>query len=84
MQAQAQAPGLATAVDTVQQAVTRAAPPLHCSLLAAERLPPEYAGRCQTVLCNDCSSLGAAPFHFVYHKCPSCASYNTRVVGEGA
>ena len=54
------------------------------SLLVAERLPEGYAGRLQTVLCNDCSKLGTAPFHFVYHRCSSCASYNTRVVADGA
>eukprot|EP00887_Chlorella_sp_A99_P004372 scaffold15.g4372.t1 len=56
------------------------------SLLAAETLPPEYAGRTQTVLCNDCTRVGTAPFHFVYHKCGdvACGSYNTRVVSEGA
>ncbi|KAG2445115.1 hypothetical protein HYH02_008982 [Chlamydomonas schloesseri] len=50
------------------------------SLLAAERLPPEYAGRMQQVLCNDCGKMGFAPFHFVYHSCPHCRSYNTRVL----
>ncbi|KXZ51428.1 hypothetical protein GPECTOR_12g390 [Gonium pectorale] len=50
------------------------------SLLASERLPPEYAGRMQQVLCNDCGKMGFAPFHFVYHSCPHCRSYNTRVL----
>ncbi|EFN52596.1 hypothetical protein CHLNCDRAFT_138627 [Chlorella variabilis] len=50
------------------------------SLLAAERLPPEYASRRQAILCNDCGQTGEAPFHFVYHKCPACCSFNTRVV----
>ncbi|EFJ48814.1 hypothetical protein VOLCADRAFT_60154 [Volvox carteri f. nagariensis] len=50
------------------------------SLLASERLPPEYSGRMQQVLCNDCGKMGFAPFHFVYHSCPHCRSYNTRVL----
>ncbi|GIL78726.1 hypothetical protein Vretimale_373 [Volvox reticuliferus] len=50
------------------------------SLLASERLPPEYAGRMQQVLCNDCGKMGFAAFHFVYHSCPHCRSYNTRVL----
>jgi zinc finger-like protein len=50
------------------------------SLLAAERLPPEYGGRTQAVLCSDCGAAGDAPFHFVYHKCGRCGSYNTRVL----
>ena len=49
------------------------------SLLASERLPVEYAGRTQLILCNDCGKSGFAPFHFVYHSCPHCRSYNTRV-----
>lgn len=31
------------------------------------------------VLCHDCGKMGFAPFHFVYHCCPHCRSYNTRV-----
>ena len=50
------------------------------ALLAAETVPPEYAGRTQNVLCNDCDARTEAPFHFVYHACGSCRSYNTRVV----
>lgn len=34
----------------------------------------------QAVLCNDCGKRGQADFHFVYHKCPHCDSYNTRLV----
>lgn len=34
----------------------------------------------QEVLCNDCGKKGQAEFHFVYHKCPHCASYNTKLV----
>ncbi|EIE21877.1 putative zinc finger protein, partial [Coccomyxa subellipsoidea C-169] len=43
-------------------------------------LPPAYASRRQVILCNDCGRQGEAPFHFVYHKCSSCNSYNTRVL----
>lgn len=52
------------------------------SLLSAERarLPPEYAGRQTPILCHDCGRMGQAPYHFVYHACPSCHSYNTRVM----
>ncbi|GBF95645.1 hypothetical protein Rsub_08627 [Raphidocelis subcapitata] len=52
------------------------------SLLAAEaaRLPPQYAGRTQAVLCHDCGRSGPAPWHWVYHPCQFCHSYNTRVL----
>lgn len=33
----------------------------------------------QAVMCNDCGKHSEAPFHFVYHKCAHCASYNTRL-----
>ncbi|KAK3247543.1 hypothetical protein CYMTET_42962 [Cymbomonas tetramitiformis] len=49
------------------------------ALLEAEQLPEEYASRTQNILCNDCGSTDSARFHFVYHKCQHCSSYNTRV-----
>ncbi|XP_048329443.1 zinc finger protein BRUTUS [Ziziphus jujuba] len=50
------------------------------ALLAAEELPEEYRNRCQEILCNDCDRKGTARFHWLYHKCGSCGSYNTRVI----
>ncbi|WIA20871.1 hypothetical protein OEZ85_005220 [Tetradesmus obliquus] len=52
------------------------------SLLASERrsLPAELASKSQTVLCQDCGRVGDVAYHFVYHKCPACSSYNTRVM----
>ncbi|OVA12998.1 zinc finger protein [Macleaya cordata] len=50
------------------------------ALLAAEELPEEYRDRCQDILCNDCEKKGTARFHWLYHKCGSCGSYNTRVI----
>ncbi|KAG2590903.1 hypothetical protein PVAP13_5NG457100 [Panicum virgatum] len=41
------------------------------ALLAAEELPEEYRDRCQKGRCR---------FHWLYHKCGSCGSYNTRVI----
>ncbi|KXG22488.2 hypothetical protein SORBI_3009G222200 [Sorghum bicolor] len=49
-------------------------------LLAAEQLPEEYRDRCQDILCNDCERKGRSRFHWLYHKCGSCGSYNTRVI----
>lgn len=34
----------------------------------------------QDILCNDCDKKGNAPFHWLYHKCGFCGSYNTRVI----
>ncbi|VAH78910.1 unnamed protein product [Triticum turgidum subsp. durum] len=47
------------------------------ALLAAEELPEEYR---QDILCNDCERKGRSQFHWLYHKCVSCGSYNTRVI----
>ncbi|KAK4409628.1 Zinc finger protein BRUTUS [Sesamum angolense] len=49
-------------------------------LMASEVLPEEYRNRCQDILCNDCDRKGTAPFHWLYHKCGFCGSYNTRVI----
>ncbi|OVA09101.1 zinc finger protein [Macleaya cordata] len=50
------------------------------ALLAAEKVPQEYSGRTQDILCNDCEKKGIAPFHWFHHKCPHCGSYNTRLL----
>jgi zinc finger-like protein len=50
------------------------------ALVASEELPLEYRDVMQELLCNDCESKGPAPFHFVYHKCSACRSFNTRVM----
>ncbi|XP_057812774.2 zinc finger protein BRUTUS isoform X2 [Cryptomeria japonica] len=50
------------------------------ALLAAETLPEEYQGRTQDILCNDCEKKQKAPFHWLYHKCSTCGSYNTRAI----
>ncbi|KAJ3695692.1 hypothetical protein LUZ60_001069 [Juncus effusus] len=50
------------------------------ALLATEVLPEEYRDRCQDILCNDCGKKGQTRFHWLYHKCGSCGSYNTRVI----
>jgi len=47
--------------------------------------PLEYllifiASLVQDILCNDCERKGRCRFHWLYHKCGSCGSYNTRVI----
>ena len=53
------------------------------ALLESEKRanPPSeaLARKEQTIYCNDCEKDGVASFHWVYHKCTSCGSYNTRV-----
>ena len=36
----------------------------------------------QRVKCNDCLEVTMADFHFVYHACGKCRSYNTVVWNE--
>ncbi|CAK9184752.1 unnamed protein product [Ilex paraguariensis] len=48
--------------------------------LAEEKIPEEYSGQTQVILCNDCEKRGTASFHWLYHKCSYCGSYNTRVL----
>ncbi|KAL5747354.1 hypothetical protein ACOSP7_024352 [Xanthoceras sorbifolium] len=50
------------------------------ALLAEEKIPQEYSDRTQVILCNDCEKRGTAPFHWLYRKCSSCGSYNTRLL----
>jgi zinc finger-like protein len=48
--------------------------------VAEEKMPDEYSGRTQVILCNDCQKRESVPFHFLHHKCPLCKSYNTRIL----
>ncbi|CAH2067293.1 unnamed protein product [Thlaspi arvense] len=50
------------------------------ALLAEEKMPDEYSNKTQVILCNDCGRKGNAPYHWLYHKCTSCGSYNSRVL----
>ncbi|KAJ2776189.1 hypothetical protein H4R18_005799 [Coemansia javaensis] len=52
------------------------------SYLRASMMPPEHRGRLSNVFCNDCRRRSVAQFHFVYHKCGHCSSYNTTVLSE--
>lgn len=49
-------------------------------MLANHQMPPEYNQIKSLVLCNDCEKKSIAPFHFVYHKCNFCKSYNTKLM----
>ncbi|KAL5725526.1 hypothetical protein ACHQM5_008662 [Ranunculus cassubicifolius] len=48
--------------------------------LAEAKIPEEYHGQNQGILCNDCEKRGTAPFHWHHHKCSICGSYNTRLL----
>jgi hypothetical protein len=48
--------------------------------LRNQKLPPEYKGYQSKVFCNDCQERCVTKFHFLYHKCKGCGSYNTNVL----
>jgi uncharacterized CHY-type Zn-finger protein len=48
--------------------------------LAQHQMPPEYKSIESDILCNDCEKRSFTKFHFLYHKCIHCSSYNTRVI----
>lgn len=50
--------------------------------IALDVIPSEYANRVSKVLCHDCEQKTPARFHFIYHKCANCSSYNTRVLHQ--
>ena len=43
-------------------------------------VPDALRGKTQKVSCNDCGKESDAKFHFVYHACAHCRSYNTSVL----
>ncbi len=49
-------------------------------LMSTQTMPDEYASVRAQILCNDCEKKSIAKFHFVYHACALCSSYNTKVL----
>ena len=45
-----------------------------------QNMPCEYRNKVSEILCQDCHKQSQARFHFLYHKCANCQSYNTRTV----
>jgi zinc finger-like protein len=50
--------------------------------IAQNPMPEEYAFLFSLVACADCEKRSVIPFHFVYHKCGCCGSYNTKVIED--
>ncbi|KAJ2745826.1 hypothetical protein GGI20_001881 [Coemansia sp. BCRC 34301] len=48
--------------------------------MRSSAMPPEYQGRLSTVFCNDCHRRSVTKYHFLYHKCQECNSYNTVIL----
>ncbi|KAI7824198.1 zinc-ribbon-domain-containing protein [Kickxella alabastrina] len=43
-------------------------------------MPREYKDMKSQIHCNDCRQRSVAQYHFVYHKCSLCRSYNTSIL----
>ncbi|CAG8491098.1 46178_t:CDS:2 [Gigaspora margarita] len=50
------------------------------SIVAQQKMPPEYENFVANILCNDCEIRSTVSYHFSYHKCPECRGYNTKVL----
>ncbi|CAO3614139.1 unnamed protein product [Cunninghamella echinulata] len=48
--------------------------------LERQTMPSEYDKYISHVFCNDCERRSPAKYHFFYHKCGHCKSYNTTVL----
>lgn len=48
--------------------------------LERQPMPPEYEKYVSYIFCNDCEKKSRAKYHFFYHKCEHCKSYNTTVL----
>jgi len=44
------------------------------------KMPAAFAGVKARVFCADCEKRSTVAFHFVYHKCADCGSYNTKLL----
>jgi hypothetical protein len=49
-------------------------------MLEEHRMPPEYNDFWSICLCNDCEKKSKVKYHFLYHKCQECGSYNTKIL----
>uniref|UniRef100_A0A7S1XWB5 RING-type domain-containing protein n=1 Tax=Phaeomonas parva TaxID=124430 RepID=A0A7S1XWB5_9STRA len=43
-------------------------------------MPTEFLNFRSHILCHDCDTKSWVPFHFAYHKCTNCVSFNTRLL----
>ena len=44
------------------------------------QMPEEFNNMYSNILCNDCLEKSVSKFHFMYHKCQHCNSWNTNVI----
>ncbi len=49
------------------------------NLLESHSMPEEFKDWTADIYCNDCQKKTTTKYHFSYHKCQECGSYNTVV-----
>ena len=49
-------------------------------MLQEHTMPKEYENYWSICLCNDCEKKSRSKYHFLYHKCQECGSYNTKLL----
>mmetsp|Transcript_2827 Transcript_2827/g.4106 ORF Transcript_2827/g.4106 Transcript_2827/m.4106 type:complete len:311 (-) Transcript_2827:145-1077(-) len=52
--------------------------------MSAQRMPEELKNHIAKIYCNDCEKKSNAPYHFLYHKCRHCGSFNTQLLSKEA
>ncbi|KAJ1818616.1 RING finger and CHY zinc finger domain-containing protein 1 [Coemansia sp. RSA 2598] len=48
--------------------------------MSTSSMPIEYRDVKSNIHCNDCRKRSVAKYHFLYHKCQLCLSYNTTML----
>ena len=48
--------------------------------LSQQTMPSDYKHLISHIFCNDCEKRSETNYHFFYHKCCHCKSYNTAVL----
>ncbi|KAI8324777.1 RING finger and CHY zinc finger domain-containing protein [Martensiomyces pterosporus] len=48
--------------------------------LKCSTMPAEYKNTLSHIFCNDCQQRSFTRYHFLYHKCQHCSSFNTAVL----
>ena len=51
--------------------------------LSRNKMPIEYESWISMIKCNDCSKTSQVPFHFSFHRCLNCQSFNTDLIHKG-
>ena len=51
-------------------------------IMKTSQMPAKYMHMRASISCADCEKRSVVPYHFMYHKCGHCGSYNTNVLEQ--